>query len=107
MKRGEMEWSSAMEYLSWMATAFPPPHGLSPTLAALRRLSRLAETMGVGSEKLKKDTAGESYLSDRMHLTYGLHCNDFLTSDSACEEKAQFITEWCGLSGWLAGRTHS
>ncbi len=70
---------------------------LSPFMEKVNRLSMLAMILGIGSEKLKKDNAFKSIISDLYHLTYGLRCNYFVTEDTALLERSVFIKRMMDL----------
>jgi hypothetical protein len=64
---------------------------LSPFMERVNRLSVIAEMLGIGLEKLKKDTAFRGLVNDLGHLALGLRCHYMVSEDSALLEKAVFI----------------
>jgi hypothetical protein len=64
---------------------------LSPFMDRVNRLSTIAEMIGIGLEKLQKNTAFRGLVNDRSHLAFGLRCHYMVSEDSALLEKAVFI----------------
>ncbi len=64
---------------------------LSPFMEKVNRLSIIANMVGIGLEKMKKDTSFKGLVNDLGHLALGLRCNYFIAEDSALIEKALFI----------------
>lgn len=60
-------------------------------------LSSLCDTLGITSEKLKKDCSFDGMITDAFHLSYGLRSNYFVTEDKNLLIKAKFIKKWLQL----------
>lgn len=76
---------------------------LSPFMEKVNNLSMFAIMLGIGIDKLKKETAFKSLVNDMGHISLGLRCHYFVTEDSALIEKAVFIKNMMELPVVILG----